>query len=59
MWRSWPSQMGAHQVSYVFVAQRILAQLVCADDISFYAIRAKCNGPLEASDCHITGVAYD
>ena len=51
--------MGAHQVSYVVVAQRIRVQLVCAEDISFYTIRAKYNGPLEASDCHIAGVAYD
>eukprot|EP00986_Skeletonema_menzelii_P003341 scaffold1013_cov161-Skeletonema_menzelii.AAC.7 len=36
--------MGAHQVSYVVVAQRIRVQLVCAEDISFAPIRAKTQG---------------
>eukprot|EP00986_Skeletonema_menzelii_P012131 scaffold6495_cov74-Skeletonema_menzelii.AAC.1 len=39
--------------------RRYFLQLVCAEDISFYTIRAKYNGPLEASDCHIAGVVYD
>ena len=51
--------MGAHQVSYVSVAQLIHVNFVFAEDISFYTIRTNSNGPLEALDCHIACVAYD
>ena len=50
---------GPHQVSYVGVALWIRIEFVCDEDISFFTIRAKCNGTLEAPDRHITGVVYD